>query len=596
MIPNTDINCGKCATPMYSDCVLWSGSQSTVACIPLTSAGKCCDSSITQVITDVAQFACDTNVSDLANYNYSCLVDSCACSVTDFFDMMNLVITKVCNLEAGNATVGDLDWNCYPAPASAITEITAAIQYLIDQTCTTGKPSDLNSYCYTLPGTYDINTVLEAIMQQTCEKLELSGLTWGSCFSAPVSDSLQAVIQNILTTVCTITRLDLNWGCFVNTPASGVTTINSSFQNIINEVNYRFDFQNINWTCISGTTSCSTTVSAAFNKLITYMCSKFDMSTINWGCFTGTATNSVVAVINQLITELCNISLSWGCLTPTTGLKNQLQTIINAINAQTIAYNTAHFVVTGTTCADRGLSLNVGQWVAFLPYKYDGSTTTPINKYPNSDTGATGTTYATVEVSNGFALVTSSINPQGGYSQPQMYAHLDALGNVTIVGTFAIGLKIDTTTFTRQYGITSAYTSGGTTGTFENENGTTGIAMSSSGVYMKLFTIPTINGYTLNPGVKGMSGVSPATRGEVTCAGYSLNFDPQYYVSGQVNTYTYSATYSKSKNYPKSSFPTLYTISPDNNGRAAVTIMPTWDSTEKIPITLYFKATFNINN
>jgi hypothetical protein len=24
--------------------------------------------------------------------------------------------------------------------------------------------------------------------------------------------------------------------------------------------------------------------------------------------------------------------------------------------------------------------------------------------------------------------------------------------------------------------------------------------------------------------------------------------------------------------------------------------MPTWDSTEKIPITLYFKATFNINN
>jgi hypothetical protein len=363
MIPNTDINCGKCATPMFSDCVLWSGSQSTVACIPLSSAGKCCDSSITQVITDVAQFACDTNVSDLANYNYTCLASTCSCSITDFFDLFNLVITKVCNLEAGTIVVGDLDWNCYAAPASAVTGITEVIQYLIDQTCTTGKPSDLNTYCYTLPETYDINTVLEAIMQQTCDKLQLSGLTWGSCFSSPVSNSLQAVIQNILTTVCSITNLSLNWGCFVNTPPSGVTTINSSFQNIINEVNYRFDFQNINWTCISGTTSCSTTASAAFNKLITYMCSKFDMTGINWGCFTGTTATTTVAVINQLITELCNISLSWGCLTPTTGLASQLQTIITAINAQTIAYNSTYFVVSGSSCSNRSLNIKQGTWV-----------------------------------------------------------------------------------------------------------------------------------------------------------------------------------------------------------------------------------------
>ena len=147
MIPNTDINCGKCATPMYSDCVLWSGSESTVACIPLSSAGRCCDSSITQVITDIAKFACDTNVSDLSNYNYTCLANGCGCSITDFFDLFNLVITKVCNLEAGTVAVGDLDWNCYAAPASAITGITQVIQYLIDQTCTTGKPSGLNPYC-----------------------------------------------------------------------------------------------------------------------------------------------------------------------------------------------------------------------------------------------------------------------------------------------------------------------------------------------------------------------------------------------------------------------------------------------------------------
>lgn len=362
MIPNTNINCGKCATPMYSDCVMWSGSQTSVACINLTQGGNCCDSNITQVITDVAQFACDTNVSSLSGYTYACLVDGCGCSVSTFQDMVNLMIAKICAFESGNFTIGTLDWNCYTDPAPSVTGITDIIQYLIDQTCITGKPSGLATYCYTLPETYDINTVLEAIMEQTCDMLQLSGLTWGSCFSAPISNSLQDVIQNILTTVCTITDLSLNWGCFVNAPTSN--SINDSFQNTIDEINYRFDFQNINWACISGTTTCDITISAAFNKLITYMCSKLDMSTINWGCFTGTATNSIVAVINQLITELCNISLSWGCLTPTTGLADQLQTIIDAINAQKIAYNTAHFTVTGTTCANKGLSLITPTWTS----------------------------------------------------------------------------------------------------------------------------------------------------------------------------------------------------------------------------------------
>ena len=407
MIPNTDINCGKCATPMYSDCVLWSGSESTVACIPLSSAGKCCDSSITQVITDVAQFACDTNVSDLANYNYQCLASSCACSITDFFDLFNLVITKVCNLEAGTVAVGDLNWNCYATPASAITGITQVIQYLIDQTCQTGKPSGLNPYCYTLPETYDINTVLEAIMEQTCDMLQLSGLTWGSCFDSPISNSLQDVIQNILTTVCTITKLDLNWGCFVNSPLDN--SINSAFQNTIDELLYRFDFQNINWSCISGSTNCETTISVAFNKLITYMCSKLDMSTINWGCFTSTSTNSIVAVINQLITDLCNISLTWGCLTPTLGLGNQLQTIINAINAQTIAYNTNHFVVTGTTCSDRGLSLIKPSWTA---YEFSGvisGGTTYVSHTASGNEGYLVDPFGNVRLSSGLFDCTDTV-------------------------------------------------------------------------------------------------------------------------------------------------------------------------------------------
>ena len=408
MIPNTDINCGKCATPMYSDCVLWSGSESTVACIPLSSAGKCCDSSITQVITDVAQFACDTNVSDLSNYNYTCLANGCGCSITDFFDLFNLVITKVCNLEAGTVAVGNLNWNCYAAPASAITGITQVIQYLIDQTCTTGKPSGLNPYCYTLPETYDINTVLEAIMQQTCNMLQLSGLTWGSCFSSPISNSLQNVIQNILTNVCQITSLDLNWRCFTNHP-SATTSINSSFQSIIDEVGYKLDFQNINWACVGGSTSCETTVSYAFNKLITYMCSQLNMGTVNWGCFSGTTSTTVVAVINQLITDLCNITLSWGCLTPTLGLGNQLQTIINAINAQTIAYNTNHFVVTGTTCADRGLSLITPSWVDYGFSGIVSGATIYVSHSASSNEGYLVDPYGNVRLGSGYFDCTDTV-------------------------------------------------------------------------------------------------------------------------------------------------------------------------------------------
>jgi hypothetical protein len=350
---------------MYSDCVLWSGTESTVSCIPLSAAGKCCDSSITQVITDIAKFACDTNVSDLTNYNYTCLANNCACSITSFFDLFNLVITKVCNLEAGTIAVGDLNWNCYATPASGITGITEVIQYLIDQTCITGKPSNLNPYCYTLPESYDINTVLEAIMEQTCTMFQLSGLNW-ACFDTPVSNSLQNVIQNILTTVCNITNLDLNWDCFHNSPTQN--TINYSFQNIIDEMYYKLDFSNIVWGCVyDGSSSCTDSISIQFNRLISYMCSKFDMSTINWGCFTGTATNSIVAVINQLISELCNISLTWGCVNggvPVSGLKNQLQAILDAINAQKIGYNTAHFSITGTTCSNRGLSLITPTWTA----------------------------------------------------------------------------------------------------------------------------------------------------------------------------------------------------------------------------------------
>ncbi len=365
MIPNTNMNCGKCATPMYSDCVLWSGSQTSVACISLTQGAHCCDSTITDVLTDIAQYACDSNVSALSNYTIpSCLSGACECSITDFYDMINAIMAAICN---DRDLIGNLEfnWNCYAAPSASVSSVTAVIQYLIDQTCTTGKPSDLNSYCYTLPETYDINTVLEAIMEQTCAFLDMSGLSWGSCFELPISNSLQDVIQNILTTVCTITKLDLSWNCFNNLPFDN--TISYSFQNIIDEMSYKLDFQNIVWSCVyDGSSSCTDSISVQFNRLISYMCNQFDVSGIDWSCFAGYApeTYTISGVIQHLVDELCNISLTWGCLTPTTGLANQLQTIIDAINAQTIAYNTDHFTVTGTTCADRGLSLIIPTWTA----------------------------------------------------------------------------------------------------------------------------------------------------------------------------------------------------------------------------------------
>lgn len=498
MIPNTNMNCGKCATPMYSDCVLWSGSQTSVACISLTQGAHCCDSTITDVLTDIAQYACDSNVSALSNYTIpSCLSGACECSITNFYDMINAIMAAICN---DRGVIGSLefDWNCYATPVQNLSSVTAVIQYLIDQTCTTGKPSGLNPYCYTLPETYDINTVLEAIMQQTCEFIDMSGLSWGSCFNSPISNSLQDVIQNILTTVCQITSLDLNWNCFANLPTGN--TINYSFQNIIDEMSYKLDFQNINWGCVyDGRSSCTDSISVQFNRLITYMCSQFDMSGIDWNCFAPTTSTSTVAIIQHLIDELCNITLTWGsCLTPVTGLANQLQTLIDAVNAQTIAYNTNHFSVTGTTCSDRGLSLITPTWTATDFNPVPGATHVTSGDYYLLDPfGNVRVNGSVVEILDTKATDAANFLTLGytGYYLPilQVPAAIAPTGGTSAQPGTSITPPSGGTVL-RSYGFVEAYIEYTTGSTFSNNRTVNGTA------YSEVFSVDTLSADTSSEG------------------------------------------------------------------------------------------------
>ena len=335
----------------------------------------------------------------------------------------------------------------------------------------------------------------------------------------------------------------------------------------------------------------------------------------NWGCYSSGVTSSVTLAIQRLIDETCaklTTQLTWGCTTSgtTNSINDSLQAIINAQNSQKISYNSSHFVVSGSSgSCNQGLSLKQGQWVPFLPYKRGGTNTTAITKRNCPGTAVTNT----VEVSNGFALINSGLNPSNGYTQPQMFAYLDALGYVTVVGAFTIGILAEcntngrgdsTNTYYVGSGITSAYvTVSGNPGTFSNENGSGTIVMSSpSGVYMDLFTMPPINGVIYYPGMAGIApAIPPAAvqlRGEVTTCGYGINFDNKYYTapsgspSGSTN---FSATYSKCLNYPDAEFPVYLTYSKGNNG-LDVYVQPMWVSDSKIPITLYVKFTFNINN
>jgi len=159
MIPNTDINCSKCATPMYSDCVMWSGGD--LSCLVLTK--DCCDTSITDVINKLGAYIC--NFSNVTDYMFPFCFESY--SISDFHGMQQAMLTEICVLQSEidtlEAKVGPLDfnWGCYSSGVTS--SVTLAIQRLIDETCIK-TALNLNWKCIPSGTTNSINDSLQAII------------------------------------------------------------------------------------------------------------------------------------------------------------------------------------------------------------------------------------------------------------------------------------------------------------------------------------------------------------------------------------------------------------------------------------------------
>ena len=84
MIPNTDINCGKCAAPIYSDCVMWSGKN--LSCVTLLQ--DCCDTSLTSVVTLLGNYVCNMG----SGLTWACVPSGATTSVKD---SLQAIITEV---------------------------------------------------------------------------------------------------------------------------------------------------------------------------------------------------------------------------------------------------------------------------------------------------------------------------------------------------------------------------------------------------------------------------------------------------------------------------------------------------------------------
>lgn len=87
MIPNTDINCGKCATPIYSDCVMWSGQN--LACV--TVLQDCCDTSLTKVVELLGDYVCNMG----SGLTWACVTSGATTSTSDTFQaIINAINTQ----------------------------------------------------------------------------------------------------------------------------------------------------------------------------------------------------------------------------------------------------------------------------------------------------------------------------------------------------------------------------------------------------------------------------------------------------------------------------------------------------------------------
>ena len=120
MIPNTDINCGKCAAPIYSDCVMWSGGN--LSCVTLLQ--DCCDTTLTKVVELLGAYVC--NLSNVANYNIPVCMESY--NITDFVGMQNAMMELICNQQA-SITLSAITWGC----VASGTTVEDALQNIITE-------------------------------------------------------------------------------------------------------------------------------------------------------------------------------------------------------------------------------------------------------------------------------------------------------------------------------------------------------------------------------------------------------------------------------------------------------------------------------
>ena len=125
MIPNTDINCGKCATPIYSDCVMWSGQN--LSCVTLLQ--DCCDTSLTKVIELLGAYVC--NLSNVGNYNIPVCMESY--NITDFVGMQNAMMELICASQPA-ISLSAITWGCIPTATTVPDAIQTIVNQVNDQT------------------------------------------------------------------------------------------------------------------------------------------------------------------------------------------------------------------------------------------------------------------------------------------------------------------------------------------------------------------------------------------------------------------------------------------------------------------------------
>ena len=122
MIPNTDINCGKCATPIYSDCVMWSGQN--LSCV--TVLQDCCDTTLTKVVELLGDYVC--NISNVAHYNIPVCMQSF--DINDFAGMQNAMMELICQQQT-NINLSGLTWGC--TTSGTTSSVNDVFQALINQ-------------------------------------------------------------------------------------------------------------------------------------------------------------------------------------------------------------------------------------------------------------------------------------------------------------------------------------------------------------------------------------------------------------------------------------------------------------------------------